>query len=146
MNKEIMLIALAAVVFLSACTQNKTLTSSPSPSSAPTNTPEATQISSPSASPSATATPMATKKSTINNGKTESKVDIKNNINGSVQSYSTSNSTTNINVNSNGTNVKVFSENGRRYAEVNGKRVELDANGCYDYDKDGTKIHTCVND
>jgi hypothetical protein len=42
-------------------------------------------------------------------------------------------------------NVEIVSKNGKRYAKVNGQEVELDANGCYDYNKDGTKIHACVN-
>jgi carbonic anhydrase len=61
------------------------------------------------------------------------------------QSITTGNSNTNINITSNGTNVQIITKNGKRYAQVNGKEVELDANGCYDYDQNGTKIHACVN-
>lgn len=140
-----MLLALTTVLFLTACTQQTPVMPSPSAIQPPTNSPTATPTETPTASPSASPSVSPTLKSVIKNGKSETKVNINNNVNGSVQSYSTSNSTTNINVNSNGTSVKVVSENGKRYAEVNGKRVELDANGCYDYDQNGTKIHTCVN-
>ncbi len=154
MNNKIILLLATTFILLSACTQNTT--------AIPASTPQATEkvlpslVNTPTAppgclyksvqciqapcdpilvceSPSMTAKPKA---SPTKGGSS---------VKGNVQSYSTSNTTTNININSNGTSVKIISKNGKRYAELNGKEVELDANGCFDYDKDGTKIHTCVN-
>jgi hypothetical protein len=41
--------------------------------------------------------------------------------------------------------VNISVKNGKRVAIMNGKEVELDENGCYDYENEGTKIHACAN-
>lgn len=46
---------------------------------------------------------------------------------------------------SNTTSVNAYVKNGNRYVFVNGQEVMLDAQGCYDYDQNGTRIHACVN-
>lgn len=133
MKKTLMITSFIAIS-LSACTSNVKV-ESPKPSA--TNnmaTPTATANQTPSPTPSSTST--ATQKPTVKPS---------SNTKSEVKSESTVNSNTNISINSNGTNVNITSKNGKRYAEVNGSEVELDSKGCYDYNQNGTKIHTCIN-
>lgn len=144
MKFEFIFFTIAAALFLSACTQlPKTPTPSPLATSTPTDTPSYSP--SPSISPSASPHLSATPKSSTKSKNGSSSVNVNTNTNVNSNSSTTSNSTTNINITSNGTNVKITTENGKRYAEVNGQKIELDANGCYDYNQNGTKIHACVN-
>lgn len=54
-------------------------------------------------------------------------------------------STSQSNTTTNNTSVNAYVKNGQRYVRVNGLEVQLDEQGCYDYDQNGTKIHACVN-
>jgi hypothetical protein len=147
MNIQTVLFAFILSLVLSACTTanigsspTPNTTSLPTPTAVATILPTPTPTSSPSPSPTVQKT---TKPSaTIKEGNSSVNIDLKNDVRGA--STTNVNSNTNVNITSNGTNVKITSKNGKRYAELNGKEVELDSNGCYDFNQGGTKIHSCV--
>jgi cytoskeletal protein RodZ len=157
MKMRTSVLALFAILGLAGCTQVQAPTATPTASATPTATPSAT--TSPSAPPGchyqevqcikAPCNPVLVceSPSPSNPSSPKSSATPKSTVKSEVKSSSTvtNNSSTNININSNGTNVKITVKDGKRYAEVNGKEVQLDANGCYDYDQNGTKIHSCVN-
>jgi hypothetical protein len=137
MKNKITVLSLITLFGLTGCTAEVQTSFQ---SASPTASPNAAATTSPSPTTTATPAPTASAKATNKASSTPTQ-----SPKSEVNSATTVNSQTNININSNGTSVKITSKNGKRYAELNGKEVELDANGCYDYDQSGTKIHSCVN-
>lgn len=116
---------------LESASPTTSVTPSPTPTETPSITPSPVNTTSPSRTPVEVKKTMSPKPS------------------GTVQGASTTiqsgSSSTNITVNNNNSSVKVISKNGKRYAEVDGKEVELDASGCYYKEENGSKTHICVN-